>query len=116
MIQKAWIVQYGGYASSNEAEFKGMNLSALTEKSIAGMPLLMDYGNNCWMAITEAKIDNYPGAYLGTTGKTNLLTCKLAPLPGEPEAGIKVSFRDEATSPWRVLMIGENPGVLIESE
>jgi alpha-glucosidase len=114
---KAWIVEYkGGYASSNEAEFMEHPLSYLTEKSIAGMPFLMDYGNKCWVAITEAKIDNYAAFYIGTNGTTNQLITKLVPIPGEAEDGVKVRFGDEVFTPWRVLMIAENPGTLIESE
>lgn len=113
---KAWIVEYGGYSTSNEGEFMERKLSYLTEKSIAGMPMLMDYGNDCWVAITEANIDNYPAFYIGTNGKTNQLTTKLVPVPGEPEEGVKARFDDEVYTPWRVLMIGNNPGVLIESE
>jgi len=114
---KSWIVEYkGGYSSSNEAEFFEHQLSYLTEKSIAGMPLLMDYGNNCWVAITEAKIDNYAAFYVGTNGTINQLTTKLVPIPGEPEEGVKVRFNDEVCTPWRILMIGGNPGTLIESE
>jgi len=114
---KAWIVAYkGGYSSSQEAEYIEHNLSYLTEKSIAGLPLLMDYGNNCWVAITEANIDNYSGFYIGTDGSANHLTTKLVPIPGEPENGVKVRFDDDIYTPWRVLMIGETSGTLIESE
>jgi alpha-glucosidase len=114
---KAWIVEYnGGYSSSNEAEFFEHPLSYLTGKSIAGMPFLMDYGNNCWVAITEAKIDNYAAFYIGTNGTSNQLTTKLVPIPGEPEDGVKVRFNDEVYTPWRVLMIANSPGTLIESE
>jgi alpha-glucosidase len=113
---KAWIVEYGGYSSSNEAEFIEHPLSYLNEKSIAGMPMLMQYDNNCWVAITEAKIDNYAAFYIGTNGATNQLTTKLVPVPGEPETGVKVRFDDEVYTPWRVLMIGETSGTLIESE
>jgi alpha-glucosidase len=113
---KAWIVEYGGYSSSNEAEFIEHPLSYLNEKSIAGMPMLMDYGNNCWVAITEAKIENYAAFYLGTNGISNQLTTKLVPVPGESEAGAKVRFDEEVYTPWRVLMIGDNPGTLIQSE
>jgi alpha-glucosidase len=113
---KAWIVEYGGYSSSNEAEFIEHPISYLNEKSIAGMPMLMEYGNNCWVAITEAKIENYAAFYIGTNGTTNQLTTKLVPVPGEPENGVKVRFADEVYTPWRVLMIGETPGNLIESE
>jgi alpha-glucosidase len=113
---KSWIVEYKGYSSSNEAEFFEHPLSYLNEESIAGMPLLMQYDNNCWVAITEAKIDNYAAFYIGTNGVTNQLTTKLVPIPGEPENGVKVRFDDEVYTPWRVLMIGESPGTLIESE
>jgi alpha-glucosidase len=112
----AWIVQYGGYSSSNESEFIKHPLSYLTEKSIAGMPLLMEYGNNLWVAITEAKIENYAAFYIGTNATPNQLTTKLVPVPGEAETGVKVRFADEVYTPWRVLMIGETPGTLIESE
>jgi alpha-glucosidase len=113
---RAWIVEYGGYASSNEAEFFERPLSYINEKTIAGMPFLMDYGNNCWVAITEAKIDNYPAFYIGTNGTTGQLTTKLVPVPGEPETGVKARFDDEVFTPWRVIMVGDNPGTLIESE
>jgi alpha-glucosidase len=113
---KAWIVEYNGYSSSNESEFFEHPLSAVTEKTVAGMPFLMDYGNNLWVAITEAKIDNYAAFYIGTNGNSNQLTTKLVPIPGEPESGVKVRFSDEVFTPWRVLMIGETPGTLIESE
>lgn len=113
---KAWVVAYGGYSTSNEAEFMEQPLSKLNEQSIAGMPLLMELTPHCWMAITEAKIDNYAAFYLGTNGTTNQLVTKLVPFPGEAEEGVKVRFADEADTPWRVVMMGESPGRLIESE
>ena len=118
-----WVVEYGSYtseygiyASAQEAEFMERKLDYLTDKSIAGLPLLMKQSEDCWIAITEANINNYAGFYIGTTGKTNYLTTKLAPLPGEEADGVKVRFADDLETPWRVIMIGNNPGVLIESE
>jgi len=113
---KAWIVEYGGYSTSHESEFFEHKLSYLSEKSIAGLPLLMEYRINCWLAITEANIDNYSAFYIGTNGTQNQLTTKLVPIPGQPENGAKVRFDDEIYTPWRVIMIGETPGTLIESE
>jgi alpha-glucosidase len=80
------------------------------------MPFLMDYGNKLWVAITEAKIENYPAFYIGTNGAAGQLTTKLVPIPGESETGVKARFSDEVFTPWRVIMIGDNPGTLIESE
>lgn len=113
---KAWVVEYGNYSSSQESEFFERPLNYVADSTIAGMPFLMDYGDNCWIAITEAELDNYPAFYIGTNGKQNVLTTKLVPLPGEEEAGVKVRFDDEVYTPWRVVMIGETPGKLIESE
>jgi alpha-glucosidase len=113
---KAWVVEYGGYSTSNESEFFEHPVSYITEKTIAGMPFLMQYDVNCWIAITEALIDNYAAFYIGTNGNPNQLTTRLVPIPGEQESGVKVRFDDEIYTPWRVLMIGDSPGSLIESE
>lgn len=112
----AWIVEYGGYATSNEKEFHQRKLSSLNENSLAGMPLLLEYEDHVWLAITEANIDNYPAFYIGTNGFANQLTTKLVPLPYEDEKGSKARFDDEVYTPWRVVMIGDSPGTLIESE
>jgi alpha-glucosidase len=112
----AWIVEYGGYATSNEKEFHQRKLSSLNENSLAGMPLLLEYEDKVWLAITEANIDNYPAFYIGTNGFANQLTTKLVPLPNEDEEGSKARFDDEVYTPWRVVMIGDSPGTLIESE
>jgi alpha-glucosidase len=112
----AWVVEYGGYSTSNEAEFMQRKLSYVTEKTVAGLPFLMDYGSNRWVAITEARIRNYPAFYIGTGGAPSELTTKLVPLPGEKAEGIKGRFDDVIETPWRVIMIGDSPGRLIESE
>ncbi len=113
---RAWVVEYGKYSSSQESEFFERPLIYISDQTIAGLPLLMHIGNQCWVAITEAAIDNYPAFYIGTNGKQNILTTKLAPLPGEDQTGVKARFDDEVYTPWRVIMIGDNPGRLIESE
>lgn len=108
---KSWVVEYGGYSTSNESEFFERPLSYVSEKTVAGMPFLMEYPGSCWVAITEALIDNYAAFYIGTTGKQNQLTTKLVPVPGEQENGVKVRFDNEVFTPWRVLMAGETPGL-----
>jgi alpha-glucosidase len=67
-----------------------------------------------WLAITEAEIDNYAGMYLIHTGsKKFTLSAQLAPRVDRP--GIAVEASAPMRSPWRVLMIGDQPGRLIES-
>ncbi|KAA6310339.1 hypothetical protein EZS27_038341, partial [termite gut metagenome] len=114
----AWVVEYAGgkYTSAQEAEFMQRKLDYVTDKTIAGLPFLIKHADDCWVAITEAEIDNYAGFYIGTNGQKNQLTTKLSPLPGEGEQGVKVRFADDIQTPWRVIMIGNTPGTLIESE
>jgi len=119
---KAWVADYGTYTSSQELEFSPRILSALNEKTIAGLPFLIEADAHTYAAITEANIDNYPGFYISTAGvdtanhANTLLTTKLSPLPGEKENGIKARFTNDLLTPWRVIMLGTTPGKLIESE
>lgn len=113
----AWIVEYGGYATCMEGEFKKHKLSYLKDTSIAGLPIVVELNSSCWLALTEANIDNYTAFYAGTDGKANIITTKLNPLPGElAEGGVKVAFDDDIYTPWRVILLGKNPGTFIESE
>ncbi|SEW43395.1 alpha-glucosidase [Chitinophaga sp. YR573] len=110
---KAWMAEYGGYSTSQEGLFNARPLDSVNEHTIAGLPMLIELNKSSYAAITEANINNYPGFYLG---KSIGLTTKLAPLPGEPEDGVKVRFSDTLFTPWRVVMLAEKPGDLIASE
>lgn len=119
---KAWVADYGSYTSSQETEFWPRTLNHITTKTIAGLPFLVELDGHHYAAITEANIDNYPGFYIGTlkadtnaTDKVELVS-KLSPLPGEGEGGVKVRFTNNQFTPWRVIMLGDAPGKLIESE
>jgi alpha-glucosidase len=119
---KAWVAEYGRYNSSQESEFWPRNINYITNKTIAALPFLMETANKKYIAITEANIDNYPGFYIGslsadTSATTNItLITKLSPLPGEKENGIKARFANNLYTPWRVIMLADEPGKLIESE
>jgi alpha-glucosidase len=119
---KTWLADYGSYTSSQETEFQPKDLNQITEKTIGGLPLLVELDKGHYTAITEANIDNYPGFYIGllktdtgATDKINLVT-RLSPLPGESENGVKARFANNLLTPWRVVMLAASPGKLIESE
>lgn len=118
---QAWVAEYEpAYTSSQESEFNKRSVTGLTEQTVAGLPFLVEVDKQNYLAITEANIDNYPGFYIGrkidNAKEQVLLTTKLSPLPGEKEDGIKARFSDKIYTPWRVVMIGDNPGRFIESE
>ena len=117
----AWVAQYEArYTSSQESEFNKLPVNSLTTETVAGLPFLIEVDKENYLAITEADIDNYPGFYMGCDNNANdgqvTLTTKLSPLHGQPETGAKVRFSDKTHTPWRVIMIGNNPGHFIESE
>lgn len=117
---KAWVADYKRYKSPQEAKFIAKAVTDIQTTTIGGLPFLIEENKNTYLAITEAYIRNYPGFFIGTDvmrkdGETALVT-KLSPLPGETEKGVKVRFAEDCTTPWRVIMVGENPGKFIESE
>lgn len=116
-----WVAEYQPhYTSSNETEFVRTPVTGVTSQTVAGLPFLIEVDKENYLAITEAHIDNYPGFYMGATEQaTNghkMLTTKLSPLPGEEEEGVKARFFEQMQTPWRVIMVSDNPGKFIESE
>lgn len=117
----AWVAKYKrNYTSSQESEFVKTPLSKMPTDTVAGLPFLVEIDKQNYVAITEAYIDDYPGFYIGVADSKvegrQMLTTKLSPLPGENEDGVKARFSQKMVTPWRVIMIGDNPGKFIESE
>ena len=108
----AWVADYGSHVSSQEKEFMKMPVDAIGEDVLAGLPLLVQAAPSCWLAITEAHIEHYPGFLLGM--RDGFLQTQLSPLPGD--GTVKARFDGELVSPWRLVLLGENPGKFIESE
>lgn len=116
-----WIADYlPHYRSPQEGQFIKTPATRINPNTLSGLPLLIEVNPDNYMAITEAYMDNYPGFYIGTSQKQSgqhvKLTTNLAPLPDEQDTGIKVRFSEKIHTPWRVIMIGSNPGTFIESE
>lgn len=108
------------YRSSQEGEFVETPVKDIKTDIHAGLPGLIKVDNDNWMAVLEADLDNYPAFYLGRSAEPKdgyqMLDTKLTPIYGEPENGVKERFSEEASSSWRVIMVGHNPGKFIESE
>lgn len=109
-----WAANYGAFISPQEKEFEKIRLSQITSSSIIGLPLLINVDSSRWLAITEANLKNWAGMYLTGLGtKPNVLVTTLSPRLDEP--GVLVHAKTPNCSPWRVIMLGETPGSLIES-
>ncbi|KAF0238155.1 MAG: hypothetical protein FD181_1363 [Prolixibacteraceae bacterium] len=113
-----WAVNYGSYTTSQEVEHFERKIGEITPEMVIGLPLTLKINENCYAAITEADIENYAGMYLKSSqGKDNYsLRTALSPRKGQPENGDKVVFKTSHKTPWRVIMMAETPGKLVESE
>ena len=104
-----------------ESEYLKLNASAfanangLSRKVLIGLPLLMEVPGVGWLAITEADMRGYAAMYLenpGTDWGAHYFESRLA--PGEdPDVVVTGSLPHHSS--WRVLLVGDEPGTLIES-
>ena len=108
----------GGFAGSQEWEYRKRSLSELPVETVTGLPLLAQTPA-AWVAVAEADLVDWSGMWLarspstpGATGVT--LRTRLAPSLIAGEGLVKVTLPHD--SPWRVLMIGRTPGKLVESD
>ena len=100
-----------GYTSSHEGPYTHTAFSALQPDTLMDMPALFEFPGQVNLAITEAELVDYAGMYL--TRDHGVLVSKLSPLPGQ--TAIKVKATLPHPTPWRVLMISDRIGDLIES-
>ncbi len=89
------------------------HVSGIHRDWLIALPLLAEVPGAGWVAVTEADIENYAGMYLRKAEARFALRAELSPRIGKP--GIAVETDAPVTTPWRVLMIGDEPGRLIES-
>ena len=99
------------YTTSHEGIYTKAKLNELTADTLMDLPALFEFPKGLYMAITEAALHDYAGMYL--MKHNGVLESRLSPLPDEP--GIKVKATLPHNSPWRVMMISDRVGALIES-
>ena len=102
-----------GFQSSYEDEYQIRQVSGLHRDWLIGLPLLGSVPGVGWVAITEADIDDYAGMYLRKDKALFGLHADLS--PHLDNAAIAVESQTPITTPWRVLMVGDAPGRLVES-
>ncbi|WP_276089313.1 glycoside hydrolase family 97 protein [Pedobacter sp. JY14-1] len=102
---------FDNFVNTHEGPYAKMPLSALKPESLVDLPLLIENPDKTYIAITEASLRDYAGMYL--TNQGGILTSTLSPLPGQKD--IKVKAQLPHRTPWRVIMIADRIGALIES-
>ena len=104
------------YTTSHEGLYTTTPLDSIKADTLMDMPALFEFPNKTFLAIAEANLVNYSGMYLvkrrDASGKS-VLRSQLSPLPSDTAALVKATLPHQ--TPWRVLLIGNRPGSLIES-
>lgn len=110
---KGWALPLNGFTTSYEKRYRKMPVKDLPKDWLLGLPLLVECPGRAWAAVTEANIYEYAGLYLAPSGH-GLLSARLSPLPKEP--GVAVRSGLPHSSPWRVVLLGDQIGRLVESD
>ena len=99
------------HTTSHEHRYNTLSLKSIKNDTLMDMPALFTFPGSIYMAITEANLLNYAGMAL--IKKDGMLTSQLSPLPNRQNAKVKAVLPHH--TPWRVLMISNRAGALIES-
>lgn len=103
------------FHNSHEAPYEQKPLSALPIGKLLDKPLLAVWPDGTSAAITEGRLRHFAGMYLERpqdAGAT-ALRIRLSPLLNKP--GAVVAAKTPFWSPWRVVLLADQAGKLIES-
>src|SRR5205085_3228749 len=98
------------YLTSHEHLYNVLSLKDINNDTLMDMPALFQF-DKTFMAITEANLTDYAGMSL--IKRKGILTSQLTPLPNQNTIKVKALLPHH--SPWRVMMISDRIGALIES-
>ena len=109
---RAYVLPRDGFVSSYEGFYTVAPLGDVPADTLLALPALFRHPGGAWLAVTEAALTDYAGLYLARRAAGDLVS-RLSPWPGAPHD--KVRARAPHASPWRVLMVADRPGRLVES-
>jgi alpha-glucosidase len=116
-----WGLNLGRFNSSHEGEFDPILASRIRDYNAYDAPLICETApGGPAFAIAEADLKDYPGLYLAGRGDGDLgVQAKLAPRLDAPASvpAVVATARvgQDLETPWRVVMVGDHAGDLIQS-
>ena len=112
---QCWGFNPGKFRTSHEGEFDPVRASALREHNLFDAPFVCRTDKAAF-AIAEADLRNWAGMYLTGRGDGGLgAQVKLSPRIDDPNVAVRTRIGSDIVSPWRVVMVAEQAGKLIES-
>lgn len=117
------------FLTHSERQYLLMSIHDISDQQMACMPVLVKKPNKIRITITEAALLDYPGMYLkGSPNDAPVLTSLFPPYPAKEEKTndrtVKVSEVEDFIArtsgsrafPWRVMIITDDDGKLVESD
>jgi alpha-glucosidase len=108
-------IQYlENFKTSHEHNVTSTEFSRIRKGELLDMPLTLAWKDGTYAAITEAALRRYAGMALmrgGLASGDDALVCQLTPRAD----GSKVLATPPLKTPWRVVLLADRPGVLLES-
>ncbi|MBB6144258.1 alpha-glucosidase [Silvibacterium bohemicum] len=117
-----WALALPNYRSSYESEYVKLPITAFSNQGgvssnfLIGMPLLMHSPGTAWMTLTEADLEGNPGMYVTNPSGNwagHYFVSKLSPRIDDQNLALKTTLPHH--SAWRVLLVADEPGRLMES-
>ena len=123
----AWYPLEESFMSHNERIFTFSSLDTISDKHLASLPVLFKTGSGINVLVSESDVEDYPGLWLRGAGSGRLRGVH----PGYPETEKLTRDRDlfvtktldyiastkgTRTFPWRVFIITDNDGKLVEND
>jgi alpha-glucosidase len=118
-----------GFQTSNEDDYHELPIGGLHREYLVNLPVLVEVPGIAWVGLTEADIEDYSSMFVTAAGG-QMLAARLAPRvedintnaevapsfdPQVDAKKVSVIAQTPVKSSWRVLMIAEQPGRLVES-
>lgn len=103
---------HSSYSNSHEGLYDILSYQQIKPDVLMDMPTLFQFSENLYLAITEASLRDYAGMYL-KKDHNNKLVSQLSPLPGQKLLKVRAELPHQ--TPWRVLLIGNKIGTLLQS-
>ncbi|MBM3836277.1 MAG: glycoside hydrolase family 97 protein, partial [Verrucomicrobia bacterium] len=103
------------FKTSHEHEVVPTRYSDLKRGPLLDLPLTLSWADGTYAAITEAALRHYAGMSLMRSlepSTADELVCRLTPRAD----GAKVVRQLPMRTPWRVVLLGDRPGALLESQ
>jgi alpha-glucosidase len=110
-----WGLNLGKFGTGHEGEFRPVRAAAIRSTDLFDIPLVGMAGSAVF-AIAEADPTGYAGLYLTGRGDGGFgVESRLSPRLDDPDIAVRGRPGAGLLSPWRVVMVADRPGRLIES-